>query len=258
MDFAPAATLVVILIVLILLVRLNRAPDFAMWGGLGLLMILPVPDRHTGGWVTGVITPHAALSGLSNESVATIAALFIVAAGLRETGAFSWIANRALGKPRSELDAQARIMWPTAALSGFLNNTPLVAMLLPVATDWAKKHRLSPSRLLIPLSYASILGGACTLIGTSTNLIVSGSFDETVRIWDVKTGRCLKTLPAHSDPVSAVRSPAPAAIAAPCRPCPAPVRLWVSPPALLAAQVRLARLYAGLGVTAAAAPGPPP
>lgn len=174
MDFAPAATLVVILIVLILLVRLNRAPDFAMWGGLGLLMILPVPDRHTGGWVTGVITPHAALSGLSNESVATIAALFIVAAGLRETGAFSWIANRALGQPRSELDAQARIMWPTAALSGFLNNTPLVAMLLPVATDWAKKHRLSPSRLLIPLSYASILGGACTLIGTSTNLIVSG------------------------------------------------------------------------------------
>ena len=174
MTSAAVATLLVIIIILVLLVKFNRAPDFTIWGGLTLLMLLPVPDPHGSGWVLGVITPAAALSGLANESVATIAALFIVAAGLRETGAFSWIANRFLGSPRSVLDAQNRIVWPTAALSAFLNNTPLVAMLLPVADDWAKKHQISLSKLLLPLSYASILGGACTLIGTSTNLIVNG------------------------------------------------------------------------------------
>jgi len=174
MTFAAAATLLVIFIVLVLLVKFNRAPDFTIWGGLGLLMLLPVRDPHGTGWVWGVVTPGAALSGLANESVATIAALFIVAAGLRETGAFSWIVNRFLGSPGSVTDAQNRIVWPTAALSAFLNNTPLVAMLLPVANDWARKHQISPSKLLLPLSYASILGGACTLVGTSTNLIVNG------------------------------------------------------------------------------------
>jgi di/tricarboxylate transporter len=104
----------------------------------------------------------------------TVAALFIVAAGIRETGALHLLTDRALGRPTSVLRAQLRMMVPVAGLSAFMNNTPLVAMLLPVVTDWAKKMKLSPSKLLMPLSYATILGGLATKIGTSTNVIVSG------------------------------------------------------------------------------------
>ena len=100
--------------------------------------------------------------------------LFIVAAGLRETGGTAWIAQRLLGMPKSVTVAQLRLMVPTAALSGFVNNTPLVVMMMPYVNDWAKKLRMSPSRLMMPMSFAAILGGMCTLIGTSTNLIVDG------------------------------------------------------------------------------------
>jgi di/tricarboxylate transporter len=79
-----------------------------------------------------------------------------------------------LGIPKSVLGAQARLMLPLAAMSAFMNNTPLVAMMLPVVDDWTRKARLSASKLMIPLSYATILGGTCTLIGTSTNLVVHG------------------------------------------------------------------------------------
>ncbi len=124
--------------------------------------------------VAGVIDTGQALHGLSNPGVITIAAMYVVSSGIQETGALDALVHRVLGRPRSELGAQARIMVPVAGFSAFFNNTPLVAMLLPVVGDWARRIRLSPSRLLMPLSVASILGGACTLIGTSTNLIVHG------------------------------------------------------------------------------------
>ncbi|MCI0463976.1 MAG: SLC13 family permease [Gemmataceae bacterium] len=122
----------------------------------------------------GVLTPQEALTGFSNEAVVTIAALFVVAAGLRETRAISLLAGRVLGRPRSVTVAQLRLMVPVSAASAFMNNTPLVAILLPVVKEWAKRANLAVSKLLIPLSYASILGGLCTLIGTSTNLVVNG------------------------------------------------------------------------------------
>jgi len=78
------------------------------------------------------------------------------------------------GRPRSVTNAILRLSLPTAALSAFMNNTPLVAMFIPAVNDWAKRYRLAPSKLMIPLSYAAILGGTCTLIGTSTNLVVNG------------------------------------------------------------------------------------
>jgi di/tricarboxylate transporter len=111
---------------------------------------------------------------MAEPAMITVAALFIVAAGIRETGALHLVTERIFGRPQSVLKAQLRMMLPVASLSAFMNNTPLVAMLLPVVSDWAKKMRLSPSKLLMPLSFAAILGGLVTKIGTSTNVIVSG------------------------------------------------------------------------------------
>lgn len=113
-------------------------------------------------------------SGFGNEGLLTIGALFVVSAGLRETGALSLLTARLLGRPKTVAGAQARLVLPTLASSPFINNTPLVAMLIPVVTDWCRRVGVSPSKLFIPLSYAAILGGMCTLIGTSTNLIVHG------------------------------------------------------------------------------------
>ncbi len=138
------------------------SPDIVMVGGLTLLLL------------AGVLSPEQALSGLANEGMVTVGVLYVVVAGLRETGGIGWIVHSVLGRPQSLLHAQIRLMAPVAAMSAFLNNTPVVAMFIPAISDWAKRNRLSVSKLMIPLSYASIVGGTCTLIGTSTNLVVNG------------------------------------------------------------------------------------
>ena len=141
----------------------NRFPsDAVMVGGLTLLLL------------TGVLTPGDALAGLANEGMVTVAVLYVVVAGLSETGGTAWVSQALLGRPRSIAHAQTRLMVPVAALSAFLNNTPVVAMFIPAVQDWAKRHRLAVSQLMMPLSYAAIAGGTCTLIGTSTNLVVNG------------------------------------------------------------------------------------
>ncbi|MEM6730848.1 MAG: SLC13 family permease, partial [Myxococcota bacterium] len=145
----------------------SRVPAYlALAGGLGLLM------------VTGVVTPVMALSGFANDGVVTIAVLFVVAAGLRQTGALSFLLRRMMGQPRNENDAMLRLAAPAVTGSAFLNNTPVVAMLLPAVLDWCRVTRTSPARLLLPLSYFAILGGLCTLIGTSTNLAINGLLIE--------------------------------------------------------------------------------
>jgi di/tricarboxylate transporter len=106
--------------------------------------------------------------------MATVGIMFVIVAGLQETGAVNYLSKYLLGKPASVFRAQLRMMFPVAALSAFMNNTPLVAMMIPAVSDWARRFRMSPSKLMIPLSYAAILGGTCTLIGTSTNLVVNG------------------------------------------------------------------------------------
>jgi len=98
----------------------------------------------------------------------------MVAAGMYRTGAITLITEKLIGRPNSLLAAHAKILPPVAVGSAFLNNTPLVAMFIPVIRDLAKISRLPAPRLYIPLSFASILGGTCTLIGTSTNLVVAG------------------------------------------------------------------------------------
>jgi len=138
------------------------SPDIVMVGGLTLLLL------------AGVLSPEQALSGLANEGMVTVGVLYVVVAGLRDTGGIGWIVHSVLGRPRSLQHAQIRLMAPVAAMSAFLNNTPVVAMFIPAISDWAKRNSLSVSKLMIPLSYASIAGGTCTLIGSSTNLVVNG------------------------------------------------------------------------------------
>ena len=114
------------------------------------------------------------LKGFSNPGVLTIGALFMVAAGMYSTGAIGMITDKLIGRPKTLLRAQLRILPMVSVGSAFLNNTPLVAMMIPVIRDLSKTCRLAATRLYIPLSFSSILGGICTLIGTSTNLVISG------------------------------------------------------------------------------------
>lgn len=141
----------------------NRfSPDLVLMGGLTLLL------------VSGIISAEEALAGLANEGMVTVGVLYIVVTGFRETGGINWIVDSVLGYPRSLAHAQIKVMAPVAALSAFLNNTPIVAIFIPAIDDWAKRYRLSVSKLMLPLSYAAIAGGTCTLIGTSTNLVING------------------------------------------------------------------------------------
>ena len=138
------------------------SPDIIMSAGLTVLL------------VSGVLLPEEALAGFANQGMLTVAVLYVVVSGLTETGAVGWVVQHILGRPRNMRQAQARLMAPAAVLSAFLNNTPVVAVFVPAVKVWARHNNLNLSRLLIPLSYASIAGGTCTLIGTSTNLVVNG------------------------------------------------------------------------------------
>ncbi len=166
MGWEAYLTAVVVVALLTSLITTRLAPDMAFLGAVTVLL------------VSGVIGPREAFEGLSNPGVLTVATLYVVVAGIRETGGVQWISTRMLGRPRSLFDAQRRLTLPVAGFSAFLNNTPVVAMLIPAVGDWARKHNLAESKLLLPLSYAAMLGGTCTLIGTSTNLVVNGALEQ--------------------------------------------------------------------------------
>ena len=158
------ATIGTILLVFAMTAFSRLSADIVFLGGTGLLLVL------------GILDSHQALAGFSSSGMVTVGVLYVVVSGLQETGALQWISNHVLGKPKSTREAQLRVMLPVFGLSGFLNNTPVVAMFIPVVMQWARRIRRSPSQLLIPLSFASILGGMCTLVGTSTNLVVNGLY----------------------------------------------------------------------------------
>ena len=151
-------------------------------------------------FVTGVLDAKEAFSGFSSTSVVIIGVLFVVVAGLTHTGVLQWIVKHLLGQPESYSKAVIRLMLPVAALSSFLSNTTVVALFVGIVKMWSKKLGVSPSKLLIPLSYASGMGGVCTLIGTPPNLIISGLYAD-------KTGTAMrKLLPDRKAPESAFES----------------------------------------------------
>jgi len=124
--------------------------------------------------VSGILSPTEALVGFSDKGMMTVAVLYAVVGGLRETGAVDWLSRVLLGKPKSQTEALIRLVFPATAMSAFINNSPIVAMFTVAIQDWCKRTGFKPSKFLMPLSFAAILGGTCTLIGTSTNLVVDG------------------------------------------------------------------------------------
>lgn len=127
------------------------------------------------------LAPQAELlKGFQNSGMLTVGILFVVAAGMYATGAITMVMDKIIGHPKRLLAAQLKILPPISIGSAFLNNTPLVAMMIPVIQDLARTCRLPAKHLFIPLSFASILGGTCTLIGTSTNLVIGGLVTDAV------------------------------------------------------------------------------
>ncbi|MFG6159440.1 SLC13 family permease [Halomonas sp. 1390] len=137
-------------------------PDIVLLGAVILLLTL------------GVIEPAQALAGFSSTGLFTVAFMYVLVTSIRETGGIDLIIRHVLGRPRSEGRAMLRLLLPVASLSALLNNTPVVATFIPAVLSWSRRVAVPAHRLLMPLSFASILGGTITLFGTSTNLVVHG------------------------------------------------------------------------------------
>lgn len=171
MTWEAWAALALVISILYALARNLADPDVVLLGAVAVVITLAqFSERFPGATqVAGI---------LGNEGLLTVGMLFVVSAGLTETGALRLLTERLFGRPVSTRSAQMRLMAPVVGISAFLNNTPVVAMFIPVVREWCRRTNLSPSQLFIPLSYAAVLGGACTLIGTSTNLLVQGLLIE--------------------------------------------------------------------------------
>lgn len=155
-------TLAVVTATVIALARDRLSPAIAVVGANILLLVL------------GVIDANAALSGFSNPAPITVGALFVVARAVEKTGAMQPLIRMTLGNGDRLRTSLFRLLAPTAGASAFLNNTPIVAMLAPQVAEWADRRGKPASTFLMPLSFATILGGTITVVGTSTNLVVSG------------------------------------------------------------------------------------
>lgn len=157
-------TALVLSVIAFALVAMARGASSELSLGLALAVLV----------LAGVVPVDKALSGFSNEQMHTVALLFLAAAALQRAGTLSLFSGSLLGKGPSATRALVRLTFPIALMSAVLNNTPLVAMMIPEVRSWCRRMRVPPSKLLIPLSYAAILGGLLTVIGTSTNLVVNG------------------------------------------------------------------------------------
>jgi len=159
-------TIVTVLAMFTVLIFTKIRADVVFLAAIGILL------------AAGVVDEKEAFSGFSSSSTVIVGVLFIVLAGLMHTGVLNWIVKHLLGQPKKYSGAIVRMMFPVAALSSFLSNTTVVALFVGIVKMWSKKLGISPSKLLIPLSYASGMGGVCTLIGTPPNLIISGLYTD--------------------------------------------------------------------------------
>jgi len=147
-------------VIIALTLKKRIGPDLVMASGLVILML------------TGVVGWEDATKGFASQPLLMIGGLFVIAAALQETGGIELIGRRLLGRPTNLITAQLRMMIPVAAMSAFMNTTPIVAMYLPMVGDWAKRLKITPSKLFMPLSFSAILGGQGSMIGTGSNLII--------------------------------------------------------------------------------------
>jgi di/tricarboxylate transporter len=167
MDSASIFVTILTLLVLVALVSGKVSFDAI---GIGLLVALVG---------SGILDSHDALKGFGNHAVVTIAALYVVGEGLTRTGAVEFLAHGVLSIAKGrETVLVLAVCFASAALSAFLNNTAVVVVFIPLLVGLSGKTGIPASRLLIPMAYASLLGGTCTLVGTSTNLLVSGAAER--------------------------------------------------------------------------------
>jgi di/tricarboxylate transporter len=166
---SPDAWLTALVVVLILagLVLGVASPAILAFSGVIVLLLL------------GVLDSGQALSGFSNPAPFTVGALFVVARAISKTGAIRPLTQSVMGQSGHTRRPMLRMLAPTMAASAFMNNIPLVAMMIPEVSAWAKKRGSDAARFLLPLSYGAIFGGLLTLIGTSTNLVVAGQMETT-------------------------------------------------------------------------------
>ncbi|MFK7929455.1 MAG: SLC13 family permease [Myxococcota bacterium] len=166
MTLAGWLVIGVLLLATWVIARDRVGPDLTLVGALAVVV------------AAGVLDLGQAAQGFANPALLTIGALFVVAAAVRETGALVLITRWVFGQTRSPRLGLLRLVLPTAVLSAFVNNTPVVAMFIPATRSFAQRVGESPSRFLMPLGFAAMLGGTCTLIGTSANLVVSGQLES--------------------------------------------------------------------------------
>lgn len=171
----------VVLAMLVALAKEVAAPDLLVLMALlaivfvGEIQKANAPSPSPGEKPAALKLPTAtqAIAEFGNVGLVTVGALFVVVAGLVQTGATALLTEPLLGRPKTLLSAQLRLLIPVTTSSAFLNNTPIVAMFMPVVTDICKRANLSPSKLFLPMAYCATLGGVCTIIGTSTNIVVN-------------------------------------------------------------------------------------
>ena len=163
MTLSGYIAIVVVVLMIIALLKEVMRPGLVLFTAVVIFM------------VAGIISSDEALSGFSNKGMITVAILFLVSEGFKQTGALTKVAAVLLPKKRAPIPRLIlRLTLPIAGISAFLNNTPMVIIFAPMIKKWAEKLSLPSQKFLIPLSYATIFGGTCTLIGTSTNLVVHG------------------------------------------------------------------------------------
>ena len=162
MSFDMMFVLILLLTMFAVLIFELARPDMVIFSVLVVLLL------------SGILTVDEALSGFSNEGMLTVALLFIVAGAVQKSGLIDQMMEKWLQNSRTLTDSMLRFFVPTSAFSAFLNNTPIVVTFTPMIKKWCEDRGIAPSKFLIPLSYATILGGMITLMGTSTNLVVHG------------------------------------------------------------------------------------
>ncbi len=172
MTWEAWVTLGTIALIALALVRGMAGPDTVLLAGLTLLLSFGI-------FSDAFPSPQVAVSQFGHKAPVLIAVLFVVAEGLKQTGAMGLVIQPLLGRPKSTTTAMARLTIPVAGLSAFLNNTPIVAMYMSIINDWSNKIKMAPSKFFIPLSFAAILGGTCTQIGTATNVVVAQEVNAT-------------------------------------------------------------------------------
>ena len=157
-------TITTVLGIFVVMARSHIPAEVAFLGALTILLI------------TGVVTEEEGMAGFGSEPVVVHAAFFVIIAGLMQTGVLYWLTKHVLGDPKSYRYAVLRLMIPTSILAAFLNSVNVVALFIDAIKIWARKLNISPSKLLLPLSYAATLGGMCTLLGNSSNLVIAGLY----------------------------------------------------------------------------------